>query len=274
MAVRQLAQPRQKARRRDQVAAFTLDRLYHDGRHLLGGSGGLEQSLDEARASAVLGASLSFAADWATIRVRIRHVRHAGKERAETPALRRLACRERQRPERAAVKAAQKSDEPVPLGVVTCQLHRRLDAFRARVPEIDALREFTRRDCRQLGGQLGHQRVIKIRPRHVNQGCGLALDGAHHVRMAVPGGNDGDAGVEVEEGVAVHVFDEHPLSTPHHQGIISQIRRRHELVIQRQELFRLGAGKAGLDVGSLFHLIFFLLLPFTSSEGSRHLKER
>src|SRR5439155_22720666 len=141
----QLSQPRQKARRRDHVAAFTLDGLHHDGCDLLGGSGGLEQSLNEARAGAIVSASLSLATDWATIRVRIGHVRHTGKQRAETPALRRLACRKGQRPERAAVKAAQKGDEPMTLGMITRQLQRRLDAFRTRVPEIDALGEFARR---------------------------------------------------------------------------------------------------------------------------------
>ena len=64
------------------------------------------------------------------------------------------------------------------------------------------------RDRGQLLGQRDQLFVIEIGARHVDQARRLLLDGFHHSRMAVAGGDHRDAGVEIEKAVAVHVFDD------------------------------------------------------------------
>jgi hypothetical protein len=52
---------------------------------------------------------------------------------------------------------------------------------------------------RQLFGEGGESFVIEVGTGHVDQPGGLLLNGIHHPRMAVSGGDYCDAGVEVEE---------------------------------------------------------------------------
>ena len=47
----------------------------------------------------------------------------------------------------------------------------------------------------------------------------LSVDRRAHHRMAVTGGDDGDASVEVEEAVAVDVLDDAAPSPAHDEGI-------------------------------------------------------
>src|ERR1039457_1381553 len=47
--------------------------------------------------------------------------------------------------------------------------------------------------------------------------------------MAVAGGHDGDAGGEIEEAVAIHVFHYGALAFARHQRIAARIRWRHHL---------------------------------------------
>ncbi len=60
---------------------------------------------------------------------------------------------------------------------------------------------------------------------------GLLLNGFDYFRMAMAGGADGDAGGEVEEGVAVNVFDYSAMAALSYQRVVACERRRHELGI-------------------------------------------
>ena len=62
--------------------------------------------------------------------------------------------------------------------------------------------------ARQLLGQRRPSLVVEIGAGHVDQPRGLLLDGIDHARMAMAGGHHRDAGIEIEEAVAVHVFDD------------------------------------------------------------------
>ena len=129
---RQLAQPLEKLLRRDDIAAFALNRLDHDRRDFVGRDEVHEDLiLDEVEA---LGrAVLGLQAERAAIAIRIRRVIHARHHRPEAAPLNRLARGQRQRAHRAAVKAAEKRDDVLPPGGIP----RELDAASvASVPEL------------------------------------------------------------------------------------------------------------------------------------------
>ena len=70
----------------------------------------------------------------------------------------------------------------------------------------------------------------------------LLLDGRHHLGMAMAGGGHGDAGGEVEELVAVHVFDAHAAAALGYQRIGAGVGRRNVTVIALQVRAGIGAG--------------------------------
>src|SRR5436190_24160415 len=69
------------------------------------------------------------------IAIGVRRVKHARHERTEAAALHGLACGQRQRAHRAAVKAAEKGDEVLPSGGIPRQLEACFDRFGAGVAE-------------------------------------------------------------------------------------------------------------------------------------------
>ena len=89
----QVAQP---SGRRDDVAAFTLNRLHEDGRHVPRVEMPAEQLLDGADAAA--GALVAVGAELAAVPVRVGHVVHVRQQRPEAGVLARLARGERSPP--------------------------------------------------------------------------------------------------------------------------------------------------------------------------------
>ena len=86
--------------------------------------------------------------------------------------------------------------------------------------------------------------IVKIRAGHVNQFGGLLLDGGDDFGMAMAGGNDGDAGGEIEENVAVHVFYHRAAAALGDQRIIARVGRRKNRVIAGYKRFRLAVREA------------------------------
>jgi hypothetical protein len=91
----------------------------------------------------------------------------------------------------------------------------RLDGLGAAVGEEGLGRPLAREERRQLLGQLDDGDGGEER-RHVLQRARLALDGAHHPRVAVAEGDGDDAAEEVEVLLAVGV--EEPLALAPHEG--------------------------------------------------------
>ena len=152
--------------------------------------------------------------------------------------------------------------------IVARHLHCRLDRFGSGIAKIDALGKVARGDRRQLLRELGEKRIIEVRPGHMNERPGLTLDGAHHVRVAVTGGDHGDAGAEIEEGIAINILNEGPLPPIRHEWIIAKIGGRNKLLIQGQDFLCLRPGKGCLNVGQcLFHSISFLLAALKGPSG-------
>ena len=106
------------------------------------------------------------------------------------------------------------------------------------------LAPLARRDLGELLRQVDLRRVVEIGPRHVQQLGRLVLDGGDDLRMAVAGRADGDAGGEVEEQVAVDVLDDRPAAALHRQRIDARVRRRHVLLVGRDQQRARGPGSS------------------------------
>ena len=88
----------------------------------------------------------------------------------------------------------------------------------------------------KLLGEFHHARIIKIRAGNVDQFGGLFLNRGDNSRMAMPGGDDGDARGKIQEHVAVHVFDHRAAARFRHQRITARVGRRNELCVARDQL--------------------------------------
>src|SRR5437867_11869192 len=73
--------------------------------------------------------------------------------------------------------------------------------------------------------------------------------------MAVAGRGHGNAGGEIQKGIAVHVLDEHAFPSAGDQRIVACIRRGNKLAVERKDLLRFGPWQYRLDVRqSLLHV--------------------
>src|SRR5689334_4437809 len=89
---------------------------------------------------------------------------------------------------------------PAPCRVAR-KLHSGFDGFRAGIPE-ETFPGFAAGHQRfELAGKLRHLLVIKVGTGHVDQRFRLLLYRPDDVRVTMPGGADGNAGVEVEESI-------------------------------------------------------------------------
>jgi len=148
------------------------------------------------------------------------------------------------------VEAPVESDEVGAAGRVAGELECGFDGLGAGVGVEDALGA-AGRDGFELLGELDHALIIEIGAGHVEELSGLALHGFDDGGVAVAGGNDGDAGGEVEENVAVSVFDHGAASAAGDERIRAGIRRRDVAVVQRDDALGFRPGKRSLELGAL-----------------------
>ncbi len=175
---------------------------------------------------------------------------HARHQRAEAAFLLRFRSRQRDRAHRAAVECAEEGDNVLALGVIARELQGALDGLSARVSVVELVGPCHGRQLGEAIGQLDHAGVIEVGARHVDQLGSLLLDGFDHVRMAVPGGSDGDSGGDIEELVAVHIFDDKAASALRHHGVGTRIGRRDQAFITLEYELGIGAGQGRLNLGS------------------------
>ena len=105
------------------------------------------------------------------------------------------------------MKAAEESDEFFASRRVHRQLQSSLDSFGAAVGKMRLRRSRDRNDLIKFLGQLRHLPIVKVRPAHVNQLCGLFLNRSNDFGMTVSGRTHGDAGVAIEKKIAVNILD-------------------------------------------------------------------
>ena len=146
-------------------------------------------------------------------RVGQRHPVDLARERAEALLVGHVLRGHGHREVGAAVVAVLEHHDGVALGVDAGDLDRVLEGLGAGVEQRRLLGEVT-------GGEpverLAHLDVALVRRDHeagVREGGHLVLDVADHVVGGVADADHGDAGAEVDEGVAVDV-DEHPAARP------------------------------------------------------------
>src|SRR5215213_94027 len=105
------------------------------------------------------------------------------------------------------MKAIEEADELFTTG----RMHRKFEGsfhgFSAAVCEVCSRRRLNGDNRVELLCELRHVTVVIIGAAHVNQLFCLLLDGANYFRMAVTSRADADAGVAIQEQVAVHVFN-------------------------------------------------------------------
>ena len=89
--------------------------------------------------------------------------------------------------------------------------------------------------------------VVEVGAGHVDQFGGLVLDGLHDFGMTVAGGVDGDAGGEVEELVAVDVFDAAAAAAFGDQRIAAGVGGRHPAIVGVDDGARFGSGQRAGD---------------------------
>ena len=125
-----LAEPLQELVGRDDVAALALNRLHDDRRDLVGRDQVHEDLILEV-AQALRLAALRLESDRAAIAVGIRRVINAGQHRPEAAALQRLAGRQRERSQGAAVKSAEERNDVGSARGVARELEARFHCFGA-----------------------------------------------------------------------------------------------------------------------------------------------
>ena len=209
--VAELAQVAEPALGRQHVAALAEPGLDDDGRHLARRHHALEQDLLEVLEVAVEG------------------VVHARQHRTEVRPVLRLAGGERDAAHRAAVERLVEADQVLAARAEPRELHGGLDGLGAGVRQEHAGGVVTeRREGRQPLGHLRVDRQVEVAGGVVHQLGRLPLHGLDHARVAVPGGRDGDAGVDVEEDIAVHVLDDRPGAAAGHERVRPWKRRRRD----------------------------------------------
>ena len=169
----------------------------------------------------------------------MRDPRHQG---CEAPLLLRLRGGEREGSHGAAVEGAEEGDDVLAAGVVASQLQRALDGFCAGVAVVEAMRPRHGCDGGQPFRQRDHALVVEVGAGHVDQLGRLLLDGLDYFRMTVAGGGDGDAGGEVEELVAVHVFDPGAAAALGYQRIAARVGRGNPAIIRFHDGAGFGSG--------------------------------
>ena len=90
------------------------------------------------------------------------------------------------------MKPAEEPDDVFAPGVVTSQLERSLDRFRAGIREEHSIRPAIAQQLSKPLGQLGLGGIVEIRPGHVKQMICLILDGFNDAWMAMTRTANGD----------------------------------------------------------------------------------
>ncbi len=247
-----LLEHRQIFRRRHHIAAFALNRLDENRRHLFRPNLVTKKGvLDHAHALDAAGAVREMVGT--TMAKAIGNMMDAGNQRPEMGAVRGAASGERQRAERPAVESAMKSDHVLALGMIARELESGFHGLGAGIGEEYFFRRRARRQPVELFRQLDHRFVIIIAAADMEKFPRLFFDRLHHSRMRMPRAGNGDARHEVEEAIAVDVFDDHPLPAFHHQRINPSVGGRGDLVVALDDRLSFGTGKGRLDI-RCFHV--------------------
>ena len=147
-------------------------------------------------------------------------------------------------------KRAEEADDVLAAGVVAGELQGALDGLGAGVAVVEPVRPGHGGDGGEALGEVGHVLVVEVGAGDVDEFGGLVLDGLDDFGVTVAGGVDGDAGGEVEELVAVDVFDADAAAGFGDQRIAAGVAGGDEAVVVGDDLLGEGAGEGGLEFGA------------------------
>jgi hypothetical protein len=148
------------------------------------------------------------------------------------------------------VKRAVEGDEPRPLGVPAGQLDGPFDGFGAAVGEKHFFRLVAGGDATKSLHEFDLGVIAEGAAPQMDQVGGLFLNRGDDLVVGVAGRADGDAGGEVEETVAVEVFDDAAAGPGGGEGVVVHVGTAGGLVVSADGGEGLGAGGRHLDVGS------------------------
>src|SRR6266566_9590725 len=171
-------------RRREDVAALALNRLYEDRRDALGVDLLREQLVLEDRDAAHRARGLT-ATVVAAVAVAVRDVMHLGQKRREPGALHRLARGEAQPAVGATVERAQERDQRRATLRMADQLDRALHCLGPGVRQEHALLARPRRELGEPLAQRGEALEVEVAAADVEEPPGGFLNRADHRRVAV-----------------------------------------------------------------------------------------
>src|SRR3989449_138056 len=249
MVLGDLRYPIHPSRRRDDISSFALYRLDEDARGVIRrGDRFHVDVLDDVRTVQIprrIGELVR-----AAVTVRIRNVHDAGHRRKEPGTLLRLARRQRESTLGAPVERAEEREEHLPLRVTLGDFDRGLVRLRPRVAEEDLLRMLAGGDLPQSLGERRLDFVVEVGPREMGKLRRLAGDRLDDLRVRVTDVEDRNPGREVDQEVAVDVFDDGA------RGPLDDDGGRlggscNVAVVPRDDLLRLRAGGSHFDVGDL-----------------------
>jgi hypothetical protein len=99
----------------------------------------------------------------------------------------------------------------------------------------------------------------------VDEFRGLLLDGCNNFRVAVAGGNHGNAGGKVEKLISIHIFNANAAATTGNKRVGARIAGRNQPFVRSDGRFGLWAGQRTVQLGS--ELRVDLLLRHIYSPG-------
>src|SRR5256886_1394304 len=186
----------------------------------------------------------------AAVTVRIRHVDDARHRREESGTLLRLARRQRESALGAPVERSEEREEHLPLRVTLGDFDGSLVRLRPRITEEDLLAVLARGDLPQPLGERRLNLVVEVGAREMGKLRRLSGDRLDDLWVRVTDVEDRNSGCEVDQDVAVDVFDDGaggPLDDDR-----GRLRRGCNVaVVPRDDLLRLRAGRSHFDVRDL-----------------------
>ena len=249
MVLGDLRDPIHPSRRRDDISSFALYRLDEDARGVLRRRDRFHVDvLDDVRTVQI--ARRIREPVRAAVTVRIRHVHDARHRREESGPLLRLARRQGESTLGAPVERAEEREEHLLLRVTLGDFDRGLVRLGPGIAEEDLLPVLAGGDLPQSVGERRLDFVVEVGPREMGELRRLAGNRLHDLRVRVTDVEDRNSGCEVDQEVAVDVFDDGargPLDDDR-----SRLRRGCNVaVVPRDDLLRLRAGGSHFDVGDL-----------------------
>ncbi len=245
--------------RSNDITAFALDWFDEDSCYFFRGNGGFEKLfLDEAGTAESEGFLFLRTAGTPAIGVWEADVGDAGNEWREPSTLLRLGACEGKRAHGAAVEAAEEGDDLLAASVVPGKFEGTFDCFSAGVSVEKLVRTGHWRDSGEAFGEVSEVLVVEVCARDVDELGSLFLDRCNYFRMAVAGGNNGDAGRKIEELVPIDIFKASSAAATSDERIGACIAWGNEAFVGGDGCFGLAAWEWTFELGSELRVDFLL----------------